>query len=62
MAYTYRCKDYPGMETCPGNFTAESVVEIMKHVELHAREAHGEDPKQWSQEDRKKLEAMLIAT
>ncbi|RWD55385.1 MAG: DUF1059 domain-containing protein [Mesorhizobium sp.] len=62
MAYTYRCKDYPGMEACPGSFTAENAEEVMKHVELHARSAHGEDPSQWSQEDRKQLQAMMIAS
>ncbi|MDX8493991.1 DUF1059 domain-containing protein [Mesorhizobium sp. VK22B] len=62
MAYTYRCKDYPGMEACPGSFTAESAEEVMKHVELHAKSAHGEDPSQWSQDDRKQLEEMLIAS
>jgi len=44
MAYTYRCKDFPGMEACPGSFTAESADEVMKHVELHATQAHFENP------------------
>nr|WP_245468383.1 DUF1059 domain-containing protein [Mesorhizobium sp. M1D.F.Ca.ET.043.01.1.1] len=48
------------MEACPGSFTAENAEEVMKHVELHARSAHGEDPSQWSQEDRKQLQAMMI--
>ncbi|TIW59867.1 MAG: DUF1059 domain-containing protein, partial [Mesorhizobium sp.] len=56
MAYTYRCKDYPGMEACPGRFTAESAEEVMQHVELHAKSAHGEDPSQWSTEDRQQLQ------
>ncbi|WP_348628247.1 MULTISPECIES: DUF1059 domain-containing protein [unclassified Mesorhizobium] len=62
MAYTYRCKDYPGMEACPGRFTAESAEEVMQHVELHAKSAHGEDPSQWSTEDRQQLQAMMIAS
>ena len=59
MAYTYRCKDFPGMEDCPGSFTAETEDEVMKLVELHATIAHDEDPAQWSQDDRE-LVAKLI--
>ena len=33
MPYTYRCRDYPGMEACPASFTAESASEVMKHVD-----------------------------
>ena len=61
MPYTYRCRDYPGMEACPANFTAETASEVMKHVELHAEVAHGEDPKQWSQDDRDKLQKLIVA-
>ncbi|TIN16677.1 MAG: DUF1059 domain-containing protein [Mesorhizobium sp.] len=61
MPYTYRCRDYPGMEACPGSFTAESAEEVMKHVELHAKSAHQDDPSQWSQEDRQQLQAMITA-
>jgi len=43
MAYTYQCKDYPGNEACPGSFTAATEAEVMKHVELHGKAAHGED-------------------
>ncbi|WP_084646767.1 DUF1059 domain-containing protein [Mesorhizobium sp. WSM2561] len=46
MAYSYRCRDYPGNEACPAMFTAETEAEVMKHVELHGAIAHGEDPKQ----------------
>ncbi|WP_370039966.1 DUF1059 domain-containing protein [Sinorhizobium fredii] len=35
MAYSYRCKDYPGMEACPASFTAETEAEVWKHIELH---------------------------
>ena len=52
MPYAYRCADFPGMEKCPGSFTAETEAELMKHIELHAREAHQENPDQWSKEDR----------
>ena len=52
MAFSYSCKDFPGMEACPGSFTAESEAELWKHIELHARAAHQEDPSQWSADDR----------
>ena len=61
MQYTYRCRDYPGMEACPGVFTAESVSEVMQHVEMHAAVAHGEDPKQWSQADRDQIKKLIVA-
>ncbi|CAN7701387.1 DUF1059 domain-containing protein [Mesorhizobium amorphae] len=61
MAYTYRCRDFPGMEACPASFTAESVDEVMKHVELHAEAAHGEDPKQWSESDREQVQKIIVA-
>lgn len=61
MAYTYRCRDYPGMEACPASFTAESAEEVMKHAELHAEVAHGEDPKQWSENDRDRVQQIIVA-
>ena len=42
--HSYACKDYPGMEGCPGQFVAETEEEIMKLMELHAVVAHAEDP------------------
>ncbi len=50
--YSYACKDYPGMEACPGQFVAETEEEVMKLMELHAVVAHGEDPSEWSDEDK----------
>ena len=41
-AYSYACKDYPGMEKCPGRFYAETEGELWKLIELHASVAHGE--------------------
>ena len=38
MAYSVRCAD-TGTD-CPGSFTTETEDELMKHVEIHAREAH----------------------
>ena len=42
---------YPGMEQCPGSFVAQTQDELWKHIELHAREAHGDDPSQYSEEE-----------
>jgi len=39
-AYSYACKDYPGMEGCPGSFKAQTEAELWKHIELHAATAH----------------------
>ncbi len=58
-AYSYACKDYPGMEACPGQFTAETPAEVMKLIELHAAIAHGENPAEWSADERKKLKALI---
>jgi Protein of unknown function (DUF1059) len=44
MPYSYNCREYPGMEECPGSFVAASEEEVLKHVELHAREADGPRP------------------
>jgi len=60
MPHTYRCRDYPGMEDCPASFTAETESEVMRHVELHAELAHGEDPKQWSRDDRDQLRKLIV--
>ncbi len=59
MAYSYYCKDFPGMESCPGNFTAKTESELWKHIELHAREAHEEDPAKWSADDRKAVKDII---
>lgn len=50
--HSYACKDYPGMEACAFNATAETEGELFKLIELHASVAHGEDPGAWSDEDR----------
>jgi hypothetical protein len=59
MAYSYRCKDYPGNEACPAAFTAATPAEVMKHVELHGEIAHGEDPSQWSPKDRQQVKELI---
>jgi predicted small metal-binding protein len=38
MSYSLQCKD-AGVD-CPGSFTTETKEELVKHVELHAKEAH----------------------
>lgn len=60
-AYSYACKDYPGMESCPGRFVAETKNEVLRLVELHASLAHGEDPAAWSAEDRARLNALITS-
>ncbi len=57
--YSYACKDYPGMEECPGRFCAATEDEILKLVELHASVAHGEDPAAWTAEGRAFLKTLI---
>lgn len=38
VSYSIRCAD-AGTD-CPGSFTTETKDELVKHVELHAKEAH----------------------
>jgi len=57
--YSYACKDYPGMEGCPGRFCAATEDEIHKLVELHAAVAHGENPAAWTAEDRALLKTLI---
>lgn len=59
MAYSYRCKDYPGMEACPASFTAETEQELWKHIEVHGSAAHGENPEQWSAADREQIKKLI---
>lgn len=58
-AYSYACKDYPGMEACPGRVIAETEDEVWKLMELHASVAHGEDPAAWSDDDRIYLKSLI---
>lgn len=59
IKYSYACKTYPGMDSCPGHFVAASEEEVWKLMELHASVAHGEDPKDWSEEDRRFLKTLI---
>ena len=56
---SYACKDYPGMESCPFHVVAEGQDELMQLIELHASTAHGEDPAEWSEEDRALLKTLI---
>ena len=60
-SFSYACKDYPGMETCPGMVVAETEDEVWKLMELHAQIAHGEDPSAWTGEDRAYLKTLIKA-
>lgn len=57
--YSYACKDYPGMEACPGRFSAQTEDEVWKHMELHASIAHQEDPTAWTVEDKAQLKTLI---
>ncbi len=59
MAYSYACADCEGMEACPAKVVAETEDEVWKLMELHASVAHGEDPSEWSDEDRKFLGTLI---
>ena len=58
-SFSYACKDYPGMEDCPGQLVAETEDELWKLIDLHASLAHGEDPGAWSDEDRAYLKTLI---
>ena len=62
MAYSYQCSNYPGNEACPAKFMAETEAEVMRHVELHGEIAHGENPEQWSPEDRQQVQRLIQAS
>jgi hypothetical protein len=49
------------MALCPGVFTTESEGELWKHIELHAADAHGEDPAEWGDEDRATLKSLITS-
>jgi hypothetical protein len=59
MAYSYKCADYPGMQSCPASFTAATKAELWKHIELHGATAHEEKPEQWSPEERQQIEKLI---
>ncbi|MEM7224402.1 MAG: DUF1059 domain-containing protein [Pseudomonadota bacterium] len=57
--YTYACKDYPGMEACPGQFVAETKDELWQLMALHAQIAHQEDPSAWSKDEIAQAKALI---
>ena len=59
ITYSYACKDYEGMESCPGKVVAATEDEVCKLMELHAVVAHGEDPSTWDGETRKYLKTLI---
>lgn len=59
MAWTYACRDFPGMGDCPGVFSTESTDELWRHLELHGELAHGEDPKEWSDAERQQIRDLI---
>ena len=59
--HSYACKDYPGMEQCPGQFRSATTEELWKHIELHAKLAHDENPEAWSSEDRAQMAALMTS-
>lgn len=62
MAYRYNCREFPGMEGCTGSFTAATRDELHKHLEVHGHEAYGEDPAEWSNEDRAMIQTLMAHT
>ena len=60
-SYTYACREFPGMESCPGEVTAETREELIELVESHARIAHGEKPEDWSESDRATFAGLIHA-
>ena len=57
--HSYACKDYLGMEACPGLFFAATEDELWKLIELHASVAHNEDSAAWTAEDRAQLKTLM---
>ena len=57
--YSYACREFPGMEACPGRFYAETNDELWKLIELHAKVAHNEDAAAWPAEDIAQLKALI---
>lgn len=55
MAYSYACREFPGMDGCPGSFVTETEDELGQILEVHGRVAHGEDPAAWTPDDRRQI-------
>lgn len=61
MVCSYACKDFEGMEGCPGKMVAATEQELWKLIEVHAAVAHGEDVSTWDEMTRLAV-AKLIKT
>ena len=59
MAFSYGCADCEGMETCFGEFVAETKIEVRKLMELRAKPAHAEDSGGWVDETRAYLKSLI---
>ena len=57
--YSYACKDYPGIEACPAHFTTETEDQLWSVMKLHAVEAHGEDPSEWTDDEVAKIKEFI---
>lgn len=57
--FAYACAEFPGMEACPAHFHTETRKELDEIVRQHAILAHGENPDDWSQEDRDTLASLV---
>lgn len=62
MPGSYVCAEFPGMEGCPGTFTAATEEELWMHIELHGREAHGDIPEEWSDDERRQIQDLIRFT
>jgi len=47
------------MESCPGQFVTETKDELWQVMEVHPKVAHGEDPSDWSDEDRAFIDGLI---
>ena len=62
MQYSYGCADFPGMQGCPGSFLTAGEGELWRHIELHGREAHGDIPEEWSDDERRQIQDLIRST
>jgi hypothetical protein len=59
MAWSYACAEFPGMQNCPGTFRTETEEELWRHLELHGAIAHGEQPENWSDDERRQIRDLI---
>ena len=61
MACYYACKDFEGMEDCPGQVVAATEEELWKLIEVHVAVAHGEDVSAWDEVTRAAVAKLIKA-